>query len=295
MDDKYTWIGFYKELANKLLEYKSNRQELISIIKRSHSDNGIKMAKMESDGSIIDVDPFSVFGLFNKQISEGRRKILTAEFAKRMNLTTEPPTNFDGLPVLNNMNATFFMFYPDRGEQDIENLWNLFEYAMKYAKEPNETNKEQVSKYFDVCVNLKHNGNSKITMGLFWIAPEVYINLDSRNKWYIYDSKSFPNGLIEKLPDVVDKIQAKDYFEILESIREYIKTDDRFNDFVDLSYEAWRYSTEVNKNNKEKALTDEEDYWPSLKEYDPNIPTEQWIQLLHDETVLKPINTYCDQ
>lgn len=253
MPEKYTWIKFYKEFANELLKYKNKRNELINIIKSIYQDTGINMAKVEADGSLMDIDPFTVFGLFNKQISKEKRDTLTSEFAKRMNLTTTPPSNYNGLPVLNNQNAAFFRFYPDRGENDIDDLWNLFEYAIKYANNSSIENRESLSKYFDICINFKHNANSKITMGLFWIAPEVYINLDSRNEWYIYQSGKLAKEFVDKLPTIDNKIAAEKYFEILDLIQEYIKKDDRFNDFVDLSHEAWRYSNEV--NNQQKVIT----------------------------------------
>ena len=94
MPEKYTWINFYKEFANELLKYKNKRDELIAIIKNIYADTGINMAKVEADGSLMDIDPFTVFGLFNKQISKEKRDTLTSEFAKRMNLTTPPPSNY---------------------------------------------------------------------------------------------------------------------------------------------------------------------------------------------------------
>ena len=53
---------------------------------------------------------------------------------------------------------------------------------------------------FDLAINLKGNGNSKITMGLYWIAPDVFLNLDSRNTWYIYESGKIPADVVYSLP-----------------------------------------------------------------------------------------------
>jgi hypothetical protein len=156
MPEKYTWIKFYKEFANELLKYKNKRNELINIIKSIYQDTGINMAKVEADGSLMDIDPFTVFGLFNKQISKEKRDTLTSEFAKRMNLTTPPPSNYDGLPVLNNQNAAFFRFYPDRGENDIDDLWELFDYALNYSENQSKENEENFIKYFDLCVNKEY-------------------------------------------------------------------------------------------------------------------------------------------
>ncbi|MBQ6817621.1 MAG: AAA family ATPase, partial [Bacilli bacterium] len=255
MNIKYTWIEFYKEFADNLLKYKNNRKDLINIIKSVYEETKINLATLDKDGVIVDIDPFTVFGLFNKQITEDKRKLLASELGKRIGVITPAPTNLDGLPVLNNQNATFFPFIHERKEQDINNLWNLFESALVYAKDDSEVNKAEMSKWFDYCVNLKYNGNSKITMGLFWIAPDVFINLDSRNEWFIYKANTFPQEFVKSLPVIESKIAASKYFALLDAIKEYIKTDDRFENFVDVSNEAWKKSNEVNKLEKAKIKT----------------------------------------
>lgn len=73
----YTWVNFYEELADKLLEYKDNRAELISKIKRVYSSIGLKLPTLDSDDKLTDIDPFTVFGLFNKGISEKNRLALS--------------------------------------------------------------------------------------------------------------------------------------------------------------------------------------------------------------------------
>ena len=94
-----------------------------------------------------------------------RIKIITE--VKRLFAVQEAvPTAFDSIPVLNNQNATFYYFVGERGENDIDDLWMLFEMALKYASNPTAENLQSVSKFFDLVINKKGNGNSKITMGL---------------------------------------------------------------------------------------------------------------------------------
>lgn len=59
-------------------------------------------------------------------------KILTA-IANLFNIKTPVPTSFDSLPVLNPQNATFYYFIDERGENDIDDLWELFTSALAYA------------------------------------------------------------------------------------------------------------------------------------------------------------------
>ena len=57
------WIDFYMELADKLLPYKNDRKNLIDKIKRIYSNINIHLPKLETDNNIVDIDPFTIFGL----------------------------------------------------------------------------------------------------------------------------------------------------------------------------------------------------------------------------------------
>ena len=61
----YAWIDFYMEFATKLLVYKKSRTELIQKIIQVYSKMGMELPKLESDSIPIDIDPFTVYGLFN--------------------------------------------------------------------------------------------------------------------------------------------------------------------------------------------------------------------------------------
>lgn len=279
MESKYVWTSFYKEFAKKLLSYKSNRTELVQKVKEIYIKTGINMPTLEN-GDLIDIDPFTVFGLFNKHLTEANRiKIVTA-VKELFSVQEEIPSSFDGLPVLNNQNATFYYFIPDRGASDIDDLWDLFESALKYVEVQNEENRRSVCSSFDCAINKKGNGNSKITMALFWIAPEFYLNLDSRNVWYIYKSGKIPQSLAATLPkiDQKAKVSSSTYFEVLDRVREFLKGDESdVKDFVNLSAEAWKYSQEVNEKiaeskKKEDTLSD-----------DTNDAVHYWMYTIYDE------------
>lgn len=252
MDNQFVWVDFYKEFASKLLAYKNNREELVKKVKEIYAETGINMPTLEWNNEIKDIDPFTVFGLFNKSsMREANRiKILTV-IKDLFNVSSVVPTSFESIPVLNNLNATFYYFNDARGENDIDDLWNLFESAMIYSKNPSEDNKDIVCKHFDLVINKKGNANSKITMGLYWISPNAFLNLDSRNEWYIYESGKIPEDVVASLPEIEVKIAASKYFAIVEKLREYLKSGKcSLHDFKELSFEAWRYSTQVNEEKK---------------------------------------------
>ena len=132
--NQFDWIAFYEEFADKLLAYKDNRQELIEKIKQVYEVTGIKLPTLErnenGDNEIVDIDPFTTFGLFNKGITNANRvKIITA-IKDLFEVSSPVPTYFDGIPVLNNQMATFYWFGNGRGEHDIDNLWDVFDYAI---------------------------------------------------------------------------------------------------------------------------------------------------------------------
>lgn len=254
--NQFDWVDFYKEFAHKLLEYKDKRHELITKVKGIYSDIGINLPTLEKDNQIVDIDPFTVFALFNKSSmkEENRIKIISA-MAERFNVQSAVPTSFNSIPVLNNQNATFYYFVGSRGESNIDDLWELFDSALKYAENPSKENRDVLSKYFDLTINKKGNGTSKITMGLYWIDPNTFLNIDKPNMSYIYESGKLPADLVASLPKVEAKIPANKYFDIVEKVRAYLNSDQsKLKDFKELSYEAWRYSEEVNQQIKaEKA------------------------------------------
>ncbi len=292
---QFGWIDFYKTFAKALLHYKDNRSDLIKIIKTVYEEIDINLPTLERDNQIVDIDPFTVFGLFNKsKLKESNRiKIITA-FAKELDVNVAIPTSFDAVPVLNNQNATFYYCTGDRGQDDIDHLWDLFESALEYAKTPLDRKRQVVSKYFDLSINLKGNGNSKITMGLYWIAPNVFLNLDSRNTWYIYESGKLPLDVVDSLPRIEQKIPADKYFKIAEKLQVYLQSErSGLKDFKELSFEAWTYSEQVNqeertvkvqsqRDDKGSALADEDvdtvHYWI----YSPGVSAYKWEEFYKD-------------
>ena len=251
--NQFDWVDFYKELSGKLLQYKDNREELIEKVRKIYEITGINLPTLEKDNQIIDIDPFTFFGLFNKKLTDANRLSILKAIAELFDVKAPVPTAFDSIPVLNPQNATFYYFIPDRGDDDIQDLWELFDAALAYAKNPSPETIAKVSKYFDSCINKKGNGNSKITMGLYWIAPNALLNLDQRNTWYIYESGKIPEGLVKTLPEIEAKIPSDKYFDIVEKLRAYLQSDaSQLKDFKELSFEAWRYSEQVNQ---EQAAT----------------------------------------
>lgn len=249
--NKFEWVDFYKEFADRLLSFKADRKQLIDVIKTVYKNINIKLPTLEKDNDISDIDPFTVFGLFNKGITIENRVRIISEFAKLLDIQSKVPQSFDSIPTLNNMNATYYAFKDERKPNEIDNLWNLFEVALNFSKNKTEENKSALTKYFDIVIDQKGIGNSKITMGLYWIAPDTFLNLDSRSEWYLYESGKIPNEIVSRLPKVNPKISSTKYFEIAEQVSEYLVSEEsQTNNFKELSFIAWKEAIEDGEREK---------------------------------------------
>lgn len=249
---QFEWINFYSEFATKLLEFKNNRAELIADIQSAYSAINMKLPKLEREDSIIDIDPFSVFGLFNKGITNASRIAILESFATVFNIKSKVPNNFDGIPVLNNLKATYYGFKDDRQVADIDNLWGLYESAINLAEKDDAANREIFTKWYDTVhdqLGIRWN----ITMGLYWIRPYEFINLDSINRGFIVDPDNMPVDFVNSVKKKLNKVPyASEYLAIKDACLHALKDSDyEYKNFPELSYRAWIVSKQVNQEKAE--------------------------------------------
>lgn len=255
-----TWPNFYMEFANTLLKYKNNRQELIEKIKRVYYTNNISLPTLEKDRNIVDIDPFTVFGLFNKQISLRNRIRIIEGLAKEFSISVKTPDSFGGIPFLNNLSAVFYRFIGERGKSDIQNLWNVFEAALEYADTHSEKSREEFINYYNIA--LKQKGIKwNLTMGLFWIRPFEYINLDSINRWYLSNPNNITEEFINKANNFKFVFSGEDYLNLCSNCREILENGDySYNNFPELSRVAFALAEEINAEKKRLEDEDREEH-----------------------------------
>lgn len=76
-------------------------------------------------------------------------------------------------------------------------------------------------------------------MRLYWISPNLFLNFDGRNEWYIYESGMIPEDVVASLPEIEVKIAASKYFAIMEKLHGYLKSGKcSLYDFKELSFIA---------------------------------------------------------
>lgn len=220
---RFTWIPFYKELAKKLTKFQKNRKQLLDLIYNNRDELLAKYLHDQGgeDDLLVDIDPFTVFGLFNRRIRHENRLNSAKLFKSKLNITADIPKDFEGIPILNNQKSLFFGFKSHRGGNDIQNLWNLFVKVVN--DEDFETEYNTVVKQFIIKVN--------ITMGLFWIRPEKFLAFDRTNRKYLKEQYEI------KLPDKAP--EYSEYIKILNNIKEKMVSDEIKEDtFYELSANA---------------------------------------------------------
>ncbi len=242
MEKKFAWTDFYMELANALLRYESDRTTLIPELQDIFARAKIKFPFREK-GIDIDEDicPFTVFGSFNKGITHANRTALLVQFKQKMDIRAEVPANFDGIPVVMPFNAWFFANKENRGEQDIDNLWELFKAAILLADHPSESNRNDFIRLYDIVMKQK-NVKWNLTMGLYWIRPFTFINLDETNRNFIMNTDHVPPSFTAIFSDVTKGVpDGAGYLSMCEQARDTLNNAGYpYRNFPQLSYCAWQ-------------------------------------------------------
>lgn len=267
---KFVWTDFYSEFATSLLKYAPDRTKLIEMIKEIYTNAKMKLPTLERDNNIVDIDPFTIFALFNKGITNENRYAILTQVKDLFKISADVPNDFDGIPVANNLSATFYHFNGGREENDIENLWNLFRYAIIYADQ--QTNEAEFINAFNKVVSQK-GVSWNITMGLYWIRPYTFINLDARNRKLLENNQSRFKPDIDIMKTLKRMVSAEKYLILMKKTKEIMS---EYNSFPELSFEAWKMSTE----HKDAFFGDNSKWWPSLAEYNPNLSKEDWKKYL---------------
>lgn len=231
MDSNFTWIHLYEELAHALLRYKEDRTELVEWIyddlgkvTRADGQSLVAYLKQKDGSKILDIDPFSVFAIFNRSTSWENRTELLTHFKKKFRLTSTIPSDFNGIPTVDARRSFFFSWKSDNSKV-IHDLWQLFEKVIS---------DHDISEAFDQVLE---NGMPKysLTMCLFWICPGKYLALDSRNRSYL-ESFGFPNEF--------PKFNYDEYSNLLAKVQKKINNGDiPCSSFLEFSLFAWKTAT----------------------------------------------------
>lgn len=224
MEESFSWIPFYSELSRALLKYKKNRNPLVEFIYSELSKVGgkslVDYIHMEDGSKVKDIDPFSVYAIFNRSLKKENKIAFLQKFKDRFEIKADLPKDFDGIPTVNSQRA-FFFNWAEKNAESIGQFWDLFEGVVL---------KKDISRIFDKIVN-KIISQYSLTMILYWIDPNRFLNLDGRNRSYL---STFG------LPDNYPNLNHAEYSEIIETIRRMMNDHTiPCTTFPELSHAAW--------------------------------------------------------
>ena len=226
---EFTWIPFYMELAKALLRFKEDRKPLVdwiytelSKVKGIGGKSLVEYIHNRDKSNVTDIDPFSVIAIFNRSGLTVENRINYCEkFKALFALSSEIPHNFDGIPTVFAMRAFFFHW---DNKLRTEYLWDLLEKVV---------NNQNISETFNKLLE-DELPKYTLTMILYWVSPEQYLALDSRNRSFFQNYGFTADSSV---------FNYDSYIEIVEKARKMMsdKTID-CKTFPELSHLAWKLS-----------------------------------------------------
>ncbi len=219
---RFTWKPFYRELAVKLVPYRDRQVELINFLDGLRS-KGLAVTPLDDKDEsgqrhlLREIDPFTFFGVFNRGISDKNRKLLLEEVKRFFGVEAAVPEDFSGIPILNNQRSWFFSYAPNRHPDDVPKLWRVFELGL--GSDP--LSRPEFAEAFDGALAIR-GVNVNLTMGLFWVNPDVFLSVDSVMRDFA----------ILKLPP--KGLQFGPYVSMLEEVRRQHPVG-----FLEVSHQAW--------------------------------------------------------
>lgn len=77
MSNLYKWVESYEKIADKFMDFKEDRSQLLKDLRNIYGDISLKYPFMDGVTPLTDIDPFTVFSTFNRGITdENRTKII---------------------------------------------------------------------------------------------------------------------------------------------------------------------------------------------------------------------------
>ncbi len=239
---RFNWTRFYEAVADKLLTFRSRRDELISGIHAiaSKVDGLSNLQDQFADGSsgpLKDICPFTAMGIFNRGITDANRKTIANELASLLGVSEPVPDSFEGIPILNNKRSWFFGFENKRQPDDIDTLWEAFAQAIAFAESDDAEARSAFISAYDNATQ-RYGVGWNLTMGLYWIRPWNFPTLDGQSQRYISKKLNIQIGM----NGPKGRCNASDYLMVLDTLEARFQEDAYpVHSFPELSLAAWLF------------------------------------------------------
>ncbi len=198
------------------MPYRNRQSQLCDILRSIGHD-----ANLEDGGKPLNVmDPFTFIAFFQKIKNEDNRKEFYQRLKERIELRSELPTDFSGLPSADPRALWYFRGDGYRDDSVLPTLWDLAEQAVNGELKPETFNPIFTDKFPGIKIG-------KLSQGLFWLNPQKFYPFDA-HKSYIKN-----NGI--RLPEEINTLEA--YLSVIIAVRDFFK-----KPYYEISYNAWQYT-----------------------------------------------------
>jgi 5-methylcytosine-specific restriction enzyme B len=206
---QFTWIRCFGEMAEKLVPFRHRQQELIALLEGLRA-KGLTITPLNDKDAVgnpflmREIDPFTFFGVFNRGLTADKRILIVNELIKFFDVKARPPTDFAGIPILNNQNSWFVSYSAQRGATDVDRLWDVFVRAL--GDDPMRDPK--FADAFDAALDVRGT-SANLTAGLFWIRPQTFVSLDGTLREHL--PLKWPKGglTFANYGSILEDIQSK--------------------------------------------------------------------------------------
>jgi 5-methylcytosine-specific restriction protein B len=288
---RFLWTEFYEAVADKLLDYRSDRKALIEGIHQIAAKvPGLSYLQDKfadgTTGPLQDICPFTAMGTFNRSMTDANRKVIAAEIAKLLGVSVPVPDTFDGIPVLNNQRSWFFSYSEKRGDGDIEALWRVFVAAAESVGSDLPEHRIELADAYDAATQV-WGVAWNLSTGLYWAHPWDFPTLDSQSRHYIAKRLSIPvpTSGQQKPAD------ANGYLKLIDDLKARF-TEDSYpvHSFPELSLASWQFKDPADPD---KAAADDASHQDNEDSQDQQQEAVQPVPVLESYSVADILKDGC--
>ena len=178
---QFSWTPFFEEMLTVICQ-KYDKHSLCQPFHTIFQDFSGRTDQFAdgSEGDLREIDPLTFIGYFNRDIQCNKRVECCRIASEIFNLRSSLPSDFDGIPFLNNMNTWFFNYARDREDYIIDDLWQ-FAHALNTDRITDEL--------FHKILSFRGIAIPKLTVIMFVCKPAKYLCLDKKTLSYLEKEK----------------------------------------------------------------------------------------------------------
>lgn len=246
----FSWVPFFNELFLKIVnEY--NPKTLAELAYAIFPEKGLlDRDEQGSQFRLTELEPCTFLARFNRVEKLETKKAFCEKAKSILNLRSNVPSNFDGIPTFNNQNSWLFPFQKDRSGNEFSILWTFCKSL---------ATGELDESAFNAALSVKYTGAAYLTMICYLVWPDRFLPLDGKTRTIIQTSN----------PEIADLFNLKksnnpysEYMQIMDGAKRIFPG----KSFCEISYQAWQNSESETEDddfgvNEDTTRLDGTNYW----------------------------------